>query len=200
MLTLTNTFSFSMGYQEAADWLFEHGTEDLSPSSDDEGSTSTQRQSTITDKTTLVEAVDILLNKYRDNNRREFRVNKKMLVTLQEMGFNKSDAIEALRITGNNRNAACEWLLGDRRSSLQYLDIGLDPESKICKSLLSNASVQLSLNNPSMLLAFLSMLDNPDSGNLWMNDPDVGPVMNTIFKVYHSEKQSLDSTEDDKDK
>lgn len=129
-----------------------------------------------------------MLEKFRRTKEREFKPNPKAVVLLQEMGFNAEDAQEALRITGNNQNAACEWLIGDRRPSLQDLDKGLDPNSPIYEAIMNNASVQLSLSNPRMLLAFLSILDNPNSANLWLNDPEAAPALNTIFKIYHSEK------------
>lgn len=129
-----------------------------------------------------------MLEKFRKAKQKEFKPSPKAVTVLQEMGFKAEDAQEALRVTGNNQNAACEWLLGDRRPSLQDFDKGLDPESTIYKAIMNNASVQLSLNNPRMLLAFLSMLDNPNSANLWLNDPEAAPALNTIFKIYHSEK------------
>lgn len=176
-----------MNHREALEWLIEHSSDTNSPSDEelDAG------PSTGPDKDpnkSLVQAVEEMLAKFRRIKRKEFKPNAKALAMLQEMGFKVEEAEEALRITGNNQNAACEWLLGDRRPSLEDLDRGLDPDSAIFKAIMNNASVQLSLNNPRMLLAFLSMLDNPNSANLWLNDPEAAPALNTIFKIYHAEK------------
>ncbi|KAK6619100.1 hypothetical protein RUM44_003482 [Polyplax serrata] len=179
----------NLHHREALEWLIEHANDTASGSEDETEtpgpSTSSQPANA---NVTLVQAVDEMLEKFRKTKIKEFKPNPKAVTVLQEMGFKLDDAQEALRITGNNQNAACEWLLGDRRPSLQDLDKGLDPDSTIYKAIMNNASVQLSLNNPRMLLAFLSMLDNPNSANLWLNDPEAAPALNTIFKIYHSEK------------
>ncbi|XP_053997725.1 ubiquitin-associated domain-containing protein 1 isoform X2 [Hylaeus anthracinus] len=69
-----------------------------------------------------------------------------------EMGFEETSIIDALKITGNDQTNACEWLLGERRRSLQDLGEGLDPESPIYKAIMNSPRVQLSLTNPRMLL------------------------------------------------
>ncbi|XP_069668935.1 ubiquitin-associated domain-containing protein 1 isoform X2 [Periplaneta americana] len=139
----------------------------------------------------VAQSVAALLESFRAYKRRDFKPNAKALLNLMDMGFPESDVRDALRITGNNQSAACEWLLGDRRPSLEDLDSGLDPESPIYKAIMSNPAIQLSLTSPKMLLAFLSMLENPSSANTWINDPDASPVLSQIFKTYHAEKHAL---------
>lgn len=106
----------------------------------------------------------------------------------------------------------CEWLLGERRPSLQDLDEGLDPDGPIYKAIMSNPHIQLSLTSPKMLLgklvlkavifylgitknllfpAYLSMLESPMSANIWINDTEASPVLSQIFKTYHAEKQAI---------
>jgi hypothetical protein len=44
--------------------------------------------------------------------------------------------------------------------------------------------------------AFLSLLENPNSANIWMNDPDASPVLSQIFKIYQAEKHALQMNHD----
>ena len=109
----------------------------------------------------------------------------------------------------------CAWLLGERRSSLQDLDQGLDVEGPVYKAIMANPTIQLSLTKPKVLLgaflseklvtnrkidpltfsfpsaAFLSMLENPSTAKVWFNDRDTSPILNQIFKIYHTEKQAV---------
>lgn len=139
----------------------------------------------------LVNIVNLLLESFRQYKKLNFKPNPKLVESLLEMGFQEKDIIGALKITGNNQSNACEWLLGKRRPSLQDLDIGLDPEGSIYKAIMSNPHIQLSLTNPKMLLAYLSMLETPTSTSVWINDPEVSPVLSQIFKTYYAEKHAI---------
>lgn len=70
------------------------------------------------------------------------------------MGFEESAVLEALRITNNNQESACEWLLGDRRhdSGGDALEDGVEPSSPLYQAIISNPVVQLGLSNPRCLL------------------------------------------------
>lgn len=46
----------------------------------------------------------------------------------------------------------CEWLLGDRRPSLEDMDTGLDPKGPMYNAIMSNPAIRLSLSSPKMLL------------------------------------------------
>ncbi|GLH04767.1 Ubiquitin-associated domain-containing protein 1 [Gryllus bimaculatus] len=192
----------SLNQRDALDWLLEHGknaenvSESLEESSDDlvsgkAGSQSTSASKKGHIKKSVTQTVASLLDSFRAFKRQDFKPNTKALNNLMEMGFGEDDAIDALRITGNNQASACEWLLGERRPSLEDLDTGLDPEGPIYKAIMSNPAIQLSLTSPKMLYAFLSMLENPNSANVWINDPDASPVLSQIFKTYHSEKHAI---------
>ncbi|KYM98711.1 Ubiquitin-associated domain-containing protein 1, partial [Cyphomyrmex costatus] len=85
----------------------------------------------------------------------------------------------------------CEWLLGERRRSLQDLDEGLETDGPIYNAIMSNPHIQLSLTRPKMLLAYLSMIETPASANVWINDPEIAPVLNQISKTYHTEKHAI---------
>lgn len=80
----------------------------------------------------------------------------------------------------------CEWLLGDRKPSPEELDQGIDPDSPLFRAILDNPVVQLGLTNPKTLLAFEDMLENPLNSTQWMNDPDTGPVMLQISRLFQT--------------
>lgn len=46
----------------------------------------------------------------------------------------------------------CEWLLGEKKTSSQDLDEGLDTNGAVYKAIMANPQVQLGLNNPRCLL------------------------------------------------
>uniref|UniRef100_T1IS82 UBA domain-containing protein n=1 Tax=Strigamia maritima TaxID=126957 RepID=T1IS82_STRMM len=132
-----------------------------------------------------------ILEAFRAHKRKTFRPNMRALVNLKEMGFGEEEVLDALRINNNNQDVACEWLLGDRHATVQDLETGLDPNGPIYKAILSNPVVQLGLNNPKTFLAFLHMLENPNTANHWLNDPDTAPLLSQIFRIYHAEKHSI---------
>uniref|UniRef100_A0A8D1E7W8 Calmodulin regulated spectrin associated protein 1 n=1 Tax=Sus scrofa TaxID=9823 RepID=A0A8D1E7W8_PIG len=84
--------------------------------------------------------------------KREFRADARAVVSLMEMGFDEKEVMDALRVNNNQQNAACEWLLGDRKPSPEELDQGIDPESPLFQAILDNPVVQLGLTNPKTLL------------------------------------------------
>ncbi|KAK0166474.1 hypothetical protein PV328_004894 [Microctonus aethiopoides] len=139
----------------------------------------------------LVNVVALLLDSFYQYRRLEFRPNSRIKESLIEMGFDEKDVIETLKITGNNQSNACEWLLGARRKDLQDLDDGLDENGPIYSAIMANPHIQLSLTNPKMLLAYLSILETPSSTSIWINDPEVSPVLSQIFKTYHAEKHAI---------
>lgn len=177
---------------EALEWLLENSDKAVRPVSPDDGASSTSdATSSGTEDLTPAQAVARLLDNFRDSRRRQFEPNKTALKQLVEMGFSEAEVIEALQITGNNETTACEWLCGIRRPSLVDLDTGLDPEGPIYKALMTNPTIQLGLQNPKLLLAFLSILENPQSASLWLGDSETAPVLSEIFKTYHAEKHIL---------
>lgn len=199
-----------MNPNKALEWLLENGAE-KEPEEDavglkDEASSgaghlqwqqepacemSTSSQSKMKTSQSVTQSVATLLAAFREFKQRDFQPNVKAVQNLMDMGFPEEDICDALCVTGNIQSAACEWLLGERRPSLQDLDIGLDPEGPIYKAIMSNPVIQLSLTSPKMLLAFLSLLENPNSASMWMNDPDASPVLSQIFKTYQAEKHAL---------
>uniref|UniRef100_A0A7N9CGD7 Ubiquitin-associated domain-containing protein 1 n=1 Tax=Macaca fascicularis TaxID=9541 RepID=A0A7N9CGD7_MACFA len=83
-------------------------------------------------------------------------------------------------------DARCEWLLGDRKPSPEEMDKGIDPDSPLFQAILDNPVVQLGLTNPKTLLAFEDMLENPLNSTQWMNDPETGPVMLQISRIFQT--------------
>ncbi|CAL1525919.1 unnamed protein product [Lymnaea stagnalis] len=129
-----------------------------------------------------------ILETIRAFQRREFRPNPRALQNLIEMGFAEKEAVHALRLSRNSQDSACDWLLSDRKERPDAIDQGLDPNSPVYKAILAHPSVQLGLNSPRCLLAFLQMLENPISASQWLNDPETGPLLMQISRIYHSEK------------
>ncbi|XP_059145826.1 ubiquitin-associated domain-containing protein 1-like [Physella acuta] len=129
-----------------------------------------------------------ILETIRAFQRREFRPNPRALQNLIEMGFAEKEAIHALRMSRNNQDAACDWLLSEQTDRSDNVDEGLDPNSPVYKAILAHPSVQLGLNSPRCLLAFLQMLENPITASQWLNDPETGPLLMQISRIYHSEK------------
>lgn len=118
--------------------------------------------------------------------KKEFRADARAVISLMEMGFDEKEVIDALRVNNNQQNAACEWLLGDRKPSPEELDQGIDPNSPLFQAILDNPVVQLGLTNPKTLLAFEDMLENPLNSTQWMNDPETGPVMLQISRIFQT--------------
>ncbi|XP_011345528.1 ubiquitin-associated domain-containing protein 1 isoform X1 [Ooceraea biroi] len=139
----------------------------------------------------LVHIVELFLESLRQYRRMEFKLNKRAMRSLVEMGFEEKNVIGALKITGNDQANACEWLLGERRPSLQDLDKGIDTDGQIYKAIMSNPHIQLSLTNPKVLIAFLSIIETPASANAWINDPEVSPALSQISKTYQVEKHFI---------
>nr|XP_020453965.1 ubiquitin-associated domain-containing protein 1 [Monopterus albus] len=122
----------------------------------------------------------------RIRRKREFRPDSRAVIALMEMGFDEKEVIDALRVNNNQQDAACEWLLGDRKPSPEDLDKGIDINSPLFQAILENPVVQLGLTNPKTLLAFEDMLENPLNSTQWMNDPETGPVMLQISRIFQT--------------
>uniref|UniRef100_A0A673YYJ5 UBA domain containing 1 n=1 Tax=Salmo trutta TaxID=8032 RepID=A0A673YYJ5_SALTR len=122
----------------------------------------------------------------RIRRKREFRPDSRAVIALLEMGFDEKEVVDALRVNNNQQDAACEWLLGDRKPSPEDLDKGIDINSSLFQAILENPVVQLGLTNPKTLLAFEDMLENPLNSTQWMNDPETGPVMLQISRIFQT--------------
>uniref|UniRef100_A0A1A8M0K1 Ubiquitin-associated domain-containing protein 1 n=2 Tax=Nothobranchius pienaari TaxID=704102 RepID=A0A1A8M0K1_9TELE len=141
------------------------------------------RQSSVDESSRQDELTEIFK---RIRRKREFRPDSRAVIALMEMGFDEKEVIDALRVNNNQQDAACEWLLGDRKPSPEDLDKGIDTNSPLFQAILENPVVQLGLTNPKTLLAFEDMLENPLNSTQWMNDPETGPVMLQISRIFQT--------------
>ncbi|XP_028666031.1 ubiquitin-associated domain-containing protein 1 [Erpetoichthys calabaricus] len=188
-----------MSVTQAMEWLIEHaedptadtplpgqgaagGTAAAAPSSSTVSS-SRANADTNAEDSKQDELTDIFK---RIRRKREFRPDSRAVIALMEMGFDEKEVIDALRVNNNQQDAACDWLLGDRKPSPEDLDTGIDPNSPLFQAILENPVVQLGLTNPKILLAFEDMLENPLNSTQWMNDPETGPVMLQISRIFQT--------------
>ncbi|NXC37071.1 UBAC1 protein, partial [Campylorhamphus procurvoides] len=186
-----------MSVTQAMEWLIEHADD---PSVDaplpgqtpaeataEAGASSAEAAAAPSSEEAGEEAKDELTEIFKKIRRkREFRPDPRAVIALMEMGFDEKEVVDALRVNNNQQNAACEWLLGDRKPSPEDLDKGIDTNSPLFQAILENPVVQLGLTNPKTLLAFEDMLENPLNSTQWMNDPETGPVMLQISRIFQT--------------
>ncbi|NXU88403.1 UBAC1 protein, partial [Xiphorhynchus elegans] len=186
-----------MSVTQAMEWLIEHADD---PSVDaplpgqtpaeataEAGASSAEAAAGPSSEEAGEEAKDELTEIFKKIRRkREFRPDPRAVIALMEMGFDEKEVVDALRVNNNQQNAACEWLLGDRKPSPEDLDKGIDTNSPLFQAILENPVVQLGLTNPKTLLAFEDMLENPLNSTQWMNDPETGPVMLQISRIFQT--------------
>ncbi|CAJ0943833.1 unnamed protein product [Ranitomeya imitator] len=182
-----------MSVTQAMEWLIEHADD---PSADtplpnenvlDVAGASASTDSRSSEGATAEDPKDELTEIFKKIRRkREFRPDPRAVIALMEMGFDEKEVIDALRVNNNQQDAACEWLLGDKKPSPEDLDKGIDTTSPLFQAILDNPVVQLGLTNPKTLLAFEDMLENPLNSTQWMNDPETGPVMLQISRIFQT--------------
>ncbi|XP_043790072.1 ubiquitin-associated domain-containing protein 1 isoform X2 [Apis laboriosa] len=178
---------------EALEWLTEHQNdpEDDDNDLDSESIETGCQDLNLNKEENILNIVDRLLKNYHHCRKIDFKPNSRAVQLLLEMGFEESNIIEALKITGNNQINACEWLLGERKHSLQDLDKELDSDNPIYKAIMNDPRIQLSLTNPNMLLVYLSLLETPVAIGERIRDPEIGPVLDHIIAMYHAEKHAI---------
>ncbi|XP_075041912.1 ubiquitin-associated domain-containing protein 1 [Mixophyes fleayi] len=182
-----------MSVTQAMEWLIEHaddpGADAPLPNDSVPGAASASapvepRSSLGADAEDPKDELTEIFKKIR--RKREFRPDPRAVIALMEMGFDEKEVIDALRVNNNQQDAACEWLLGDKKPSPEDLDKGIDTSSPLFQAILDNPVVQLGLINPKTLLAFEDMLENPLNSTQWMNDPETGPVMLQISRIFQT--------------
>jgi len=146
-----------MNVQLAMEWLLEHGDD---PNIDDpipeEAVSRIARQETT------------------------FTPNAEAMRKLKDMGFSEEDVTQALRITNNNQEAACAWLLGDRDVESERLSF---EDAAVIQTVLTNPTVQQGLGNPRVLQALKMLIENPSSAHELVNDPEVGPILMQVHNI-----------------
>ncbi|TSM86000.1 Ubiquitin-associated domain-containing protein 1 [Bagarius yarrelli] len=195
-----------MSVTQAMEWLIEHvddpAVDTPPPNQEAQGASGSAvtasvtvgpspapgRQTTTSSQSSSEEAKQDELTEIfkRIRRKREFRPDSRAVIALMEMGFDEKEVIDALRVNNNQQDAACEWLLGDRKPSPEDLDKGIDTNSPLFQAILENPVVQLGLTNPKILLAFEDMLENPLNSTQWMNDTETGPVMLQISRIFQT--------------
>ncbi|XP_069729799.1 ubiquitin-associated domain-containing protein 1 isoform X2 [Phaenicophaeus curvirostris] len=186
-----------MSVTQAMEWLIEHADDPAvdaplpgqtpSEATAEAGAASAEATAGPSSEAEGDEAKDELTEIFKKIRRkREFRPDPRAVIALMEMGFDEKEVVDALRVNNNQQNAACEWLLGDRKPSPEDLDKGIDTNSPLFQAILENPVVQLGLTNPKTLLAFEDMLENPLNSTQWMNDPETGPVMLQISRIFQT--------------
>ncbi|KAM8796555.1 ubiquitin-associated domain-containing protein 1 [Eudromia elegans] len=186
-----------MSVTQAMEWLIEHADDPAvdaplpgqtpSEAAAEAGASSAEAIAGPSSEVGGEEAKDELTEIFKKIRRkREFRPDPRAVIALMEMGFDEKEVVDALRVNNNQQNAACEWLLGDRKPSPEDLDKGIDTNSPLFQAILENPVVQLGLTNPKTLLAFEDMLENPLNSTQWMNDPETGPVMLQISRIFQT--------------
>lgn len=116
---------------------------------------------------------------------------KEHVEVLIAMGFQESESLQALQYNGNNPNAACEWLLGDRKVPVGNPNECLSRDSELYKAITTDPAIHTGLHNKRVLEALEDMLDNPMRRHNWANDPTVGSVILQILKLYHKYSSSV---------
>ncbi|KAM6337572.1 ubiquitin-associated domain-containing protein 1 isoform 1-T1 [Alca torda] len=186
-----------MSVTQAMEWLIEHADDPTvdaplpgqtpAEATAEAGASSAEATAGPGSEAGAEEAKDELTEIFKKIRRkREFRPDPRAVIALMEMGFDEKEVVDALRVNNNQQNAACEWLLGDRKPSPEDLDKGIDTNSPLFQAILENPVVQLGLTNPKTLLAFEDMLENPLNSTQWMNDPETGPVMLQISRIFQT--------------
>ncbi|XP_040461688.1 ubiquitin-associated domain-containing protein 1 isoform X2 [Falco naumanni] len=186
-----------MSVTQAMEWLIEHADDPTvdaplpgqtaSEATAEASASSAEATAGASSEASGEEAKDELTEIFKKIRRkREFRPDPRAVIALMEMGFDEKEVVDALRVNNNQQNAACEWLLGDRKPSPEDLDKGIDTNSPLFQAILENPVVQLGLTNPKTLLAFEDMLENPLNSTQWMNDPETGPVMLQISRIFQT--------------
>lgn len=130
-----------------------------------------------------------VLKTFLQYRKKWFQPNPQALQELKGMGFAEEDAINALRVSSNKKEVACDMLLGSQ--SVMIDDQGLDRDSPIISAILSSPVIQLALPKPKTLLALMMWYDNPTHPSMWLSDPDTHPFVSQVIRIYHAEKHSL---------
>ncbi|XP_072015842.1 ubiquitin-associated domain-containing protein 1-like [Amphiura filiformis] len=102
---------------------------------------------------------------------------------LQRMGFSKEESMEALSCNNNNPKTACDWLLGGKKPKFEELNRPLDESSHLHQELIKNPVILMGLTKVRVLLALEHLTHSPEALEFWLNDLDVGQVLNELNQI-----------------
>jgi len=135
---------------------------------------------------------------FRQFRQQYFQPNPTAIQSLEEMGFNHNDIIDALRICHNDQNLSCDYLLGDKQQKQNIIDAhneqGLDPNSNLFKVIMENPSVQRAVNNPKIFFVMLQLYENQNLVTNFLNDPEIGTMLLQVSRIYHTERYQMDTS------
>ncbi|XP_032596768.1 ubiquitin-associated domain-containing protein 1 [Drosophila grimshawi] len=185
-------------YSTTLEWLIQNQREEEDPQQQlDQTLPTLQRSfssispSTILTDNESIENTAALLQIVRIYSHRDTPPNEEIVGALTDMGFDEAAVLLALRMTGNNKASACDWLCENRSASVIELREGLSPDSPILKVILEMPQVQMTLSNPKTFLAFLAILENENAIRVWRGDNDTTSVITHILQKYHEEKHVM---------
>ncbi|XP_055319005.1 uncharacterized protein LOC129576911 [Sitodiplosis mosellana] len=178
-------------YAAALEWLIENQSP-TNPLVGAEESPAMSLSSKFTNNASIKDNIESLLEIIRIYCQRDLPPPAEMIQFIVGMGFDEATAYEALKITKNHQSNACEWLVGDRSKINQFeQNDGLPNGSPILAALLNSPHIQLSLSNPKIFIAYLSILEDYGSMSMWMNDSETSSVIGQVLRTYHEEKHIM---------
>ncbi|CAG0922137.1 unnamed protein product [Notodromas monacha] len=142
------------------------------------------------------EVLKELLDMMNDYHRSHFVPHFGMMKSLIEMGFEEEEVEDSLRITGNKRGPALEWLLSGKGKYSSLYEQGLPRENLVIAAIIKQPIVQLALLKPKTIAALLNLIEAPMTLQIWMSDPDVNGFLGSVIRVFHAEKHNMDTALD----
>jgi len=100
---------------------------------------------------------------------------------LKDMGFSEEDALAAIQSVGNDQEAACGWLLGEREPSIET--------QNMVSLILNNPVIRNAFANPRIFSVIRAAADNPSLAQRYINDPEIGPVLMQLHSLFSSSSQ-----------
>jgi len=97
---------------------------------------------------------------------------------LKDMGFKEEDIAEALRVTNNNSEASCAYLLGEGGEAEFSME-----DTNVIHDVLMNPTIQAGLANPRVLQALKALIENPSSAAQYITDPEIGPILIQVHNI-----------------
>ncbi|XP_015784939.1 ubiquitin-associated domain-containing protein 1 [Tetranychus urticae] len=183
----------NMSPLEAMDWLLAYESSSSATSSMPSSSSSQINY----DNTDIFPKVPAIVDCYRKYKRQHFVPNMNHFNNLKQLGFDDDEILDGLWLHSNNEVATGEWLLKEKRPRVNEFCRGLKRDSPIYKAFISNPSVQLALVKPRIFFAFVRLIEDPNCR--WTSDHETSAVIQLLYRIYHSERNTVENSEKDDD-